>query len=307
LTLPQASAPPASATFPGANGQVAFVAFRFDGEADPPRVSRSLDVAFPNGSNRRSLRGCTSEILPRQDCSISYRSPAWSPSGRHLAFDAGPSLAVVRSDGSGFRMLPQQTVDDGEPAWSPDGGRLVFTGRSDPNGPTDLYVMDLVSGNSYRLTTGSGRSPDWSSRGRIAFVRGSRSQAGYQPGTGDVYTMGSDGSGLRRITHRRGGDPSWSPHGTKILFTRQRRFGSFHLYVVRADGRGLHQLDTADVGSPEAPSWSPDGKRVAYAGFEAGVWTQRLDGRGVRELAGAQRSAESGYDASAPAWQPLPR
>ena len=38
---------------------------------------------------------------------------------------------MLRSDGSDFRLLPQQTTNDGAPAWAPDGMRFVFTGLAE--------------------------------------------------------------------------------------------------------------------------------------------------------------------------------
>src|SRR5215218_339676 len=106
--------PTAQAAFPGANGRIAFGAGSVRDDIVPPRGSRSIDVALPNGRGRRSLRACTTVggETDRGDCSIEYRAPAWSPRGTKLAFDAGARLALMRRDGTGFRLLPQQTVDD---------------------------------------------------------------------------------------------------------------------------------------------------------------------------------------------------
>ena len=288
--------PAAQAAFPGANGRVAFAAAATRGDVVPPSMSRSLDVALPDGRGRRSLRGCVQvEGQPdRGDCSIEYRSPAWSPSGARLAFDAGARLALIRGDGTGFRLLAQRTADDGEPAWSPGGTRLVFSGARGVGGRSDLYIVDVRNGRLRRLTFRGGRSPAWSTRGRIAFVR-----------AGDIYTVRADGTGLRRITFHRGSDPAWSPHGSKLAFARQRRFGPFSLYLVRSNGRGLRRLATGGADSPEQPSWAPDGKWIAYESFDSGIWAQRLDGRGVRQVASGAVGAEYAVSASSPDWQPL--
>jgi len=303
-----ATVPAAQAAFPGANGRIAFAASAVRGDALPPSMSRSIDIALPDGRRRRSLRGCVQvEGDPdRGDCAIEYRSPAWSPSGTRLAFDAGARLALIRADGTGFRLLAQRTVDDAEPAWSPGGTRLVFSGAREAGGRPDLYIVDLRNGRLRRLTFKGGRSPAWSTRGRIAFVRGSRpKEPGYRPGAGDIYTLRADGTHLRRITFHRGSDPAWSPHGSKLTFARQRRFGPFSIYLVRSDGRGLRRLAAGGADSPEQPSWAPDGGWIAYESFDSGVWAQRLDGRGVRQVAYGAVGAEYAVSASAPDWQPL--
>jgi Tol biopolymer transport system component len=306
--LPVASA---QATFPGDNGRIAFAAFSNSGEENEiSSHSRSIDVALASGKARRSLRVCPPlDAAPgAPTCPIFYSSPAWSPKGTRLAFEADLGLAVMRSDGSGYRRLALQTSYDRQPAWSPDGTRLVFSGPPMPGMAADLFIHDLVSGDTRRLTFRGGRSPDWSSRGTIAFVRGARAaQPGLRPGAGDIYTIRPNGKGLRRITHRRGEDPSWSPDGRRIAFTRQRRFDGFQLWVVRSDGRRLRRLPTPEVGDAENPSWSPDGRWITYEGFEAGVFAQRIDGGRHRQVASSDFSSTGNYGAFDAAWQPLPR
>jgi Tol biopolymer transport system component len=298
---------PVSAAFPGANGKIAFAwAERHEDELGqrPSTAKRSIDVPRSNGPGRRSLRACM-EVDGQPDsgdCSIEYLTPAWAPSGKRLAFDAGTRLAVMRSDGTGFRLLPQVTSDDGEPAWSPDGKRLVLSGAEEVGGESDLHVLELATGRARRLTSDGGRAPAWSSRGRIAFTKGGSPS---RPGTGSVYSVRPGGADLRLLV-RRASHPAWSPRGTRLIVVRPRRTLTA-LWVVGADGRGLRRMVTPGADNPQQPCWSPDGREIAYTGFEGNLVAQRLRDRRTRPVAPGGFNAESSFGASAPDWQPRPR
>lgn len=299
--------PSAKAAFPGANGPIAFAwADRFEDELGltPSTLKLSIDVARPGGPGRRSLRACMQvDGQPDQgDCSIEYRSPAWSPHGGRLAFDAGTRLAVMRSDGTRFRLFTQHTADDSEPAWSPDGSRLVFSGRQSTGGRADLYVLELATGRVRRLTTEGGRAAAWSLRGVIAFTRGGSTN---KAGTGTVYTVRPNGGGLRRLITR-ASDPAWSPRGTRLVVVR-RGGARTRLWTLRADATRKHRMITPGADSPALPTWSPDGRQIAYTGFEGNLVAQRLSDRRVRQVAPGGFSAEHSFGAGASDWQPRPR
>ena len=151
------------------------------------------------------------------DCSIEYRSPAWSPNGRRLAFDAGRSLALMNPDGSGFRLLAPFTSSDGRAGVVAVRGRLAFTWQG------GLWLANPVSRKLRRLAR-RGSGPDWSSRNLIAFERG-----------GTCTSVKPNGRGLRRIA--RGKDPGWAASGRSLVLAR--RGG---IYTVRADGRRLRRI-----------------------------------------------------------------
>jgi TolB protein len=89
-----------------------------------------------------------------------------------------------------------------------------------------------------------------------------------------VWTMDSDGSGLRRLTAFRHGaaNPSWSPDGDRIALSSP---GS--VYVVGATGsiadeRSAFESPWQPHGAGE-PAWSPDGTTLIVVGRVAGPRT----------------------------------
>lgn len=307
-TLLLALASAAQGAFPGRNGYIAYV-YSASGstgeEGEGPTTSElSLKVGLFSGGVRFSLRSCGVIDGVPQDaaCATSYDDPAYSPTGEFLLVDAGEQIAILKGDGDDFRLLPQQTTNDGAPAWAPDGKRFVFTGIAEGQTEPDLYIYNLGRDASRRLTTTGGATPAWSSRNRIVYVAGYSEALGRLP-TGRLALINPDGSGRRGLTRKNGLAPNWSPHGTKIAFIRKGK-----LYVIDANGKGLRRVggrrfsfDADDV------TWSPNGRFLAYHSFESGIMVVDARGRRDYEFAPGQYSRGSSLDSFAPDWQPVPR
>jgi dipeptidyl aminopeptidase/acylaminoacyl peptidase len=89
---------------------------------------------------------------------------------------------------------------------------------------------------------------------------------------GDLYVLGADGTGLRRLTFQGGNDhPAWSPDGRLIVYVHTVRGPRLEaeLWLVSAEGGSPSQI-TMDGGQKFPPAWSPDGSRLAYTRFPAG-------------------------------------
>lgn len=94
--------------------------------------------------------------------------------------------------------------------------------------------------------------------GKIAFQR-----------DGKVHVMRPDGSGEHRLSLGPGNksQPSWSPSGSRLVYTCKLQGANSEICVARADGSRRRTL-TTDPASDEEPSWSPDGDSVLFTRYE---------------------------------------
>ncbi len=238
-------------------------------------------------------------------------SPQWSPDGRSIAFlrtvVTNPrggilwqELWIVPAGGGHARLLKRS---DGPTvrtvlAWRGDGRSLLYSRAVAFNRRGVLSVRPDGTKLS-RLELGA-REPAYSPDGRsIAFVVNANPAV---PVRGELFVMRADGSGVRQLTHSDGQErsPSWSPDGSRIVFTRyvpnQSRLA---VYTIRADGTGLTRLRAGTAAYTE-PSWSPDGRTIAVV-RDGDVVTMDANGANPRRIPGV---TGRGYYASSPAWSP---
>lgn len=282
----------ALATYPGANGKIAFVSDR-DGDED-------IYLMNSDGTGPVQLTN-----HPARDF-----DPTWSPDGARIAFasgrDGNDELYVMNADGSGVTRLTNNPGEpDHYPAWSPDASRLTLT--SGPGGNQEVFAMNADGTGRVNLTNApryDGRGA-WSPNGsKITFYIHRIEDDYYVP---DLYVMNPDGSGQTRITSDSvlGTESAWSPNGSRVLFDcvpGPLPGYTWELCTMNPDGSGVVWVTDNEVIDMH-PAWSPDGTKIAYASNQSGqfeIYAMNPDGSGQVAL-----TNDPAVD-TAPDWQPLP-
>jgi dipeptidyl aminopeptidase/acylaminoacyl peptidase len=234
--------------------------------------------------------------------------------------DSGRGLWLVHADGSGLHELAPGIPAVGKVSQdiSPDGTRVAF-GADDI--PAQIWQVGIEGGDPELLTTDcSGQpsectdgAPAYSSDGsRIAFVRSTEATsvlAILDLSSGEVTTLEPTRKTSSTIWLS---EPSWSPDDQQIVYhdvhrdDAQDKNVDANIFIVNADGSGLHELAVLD-GTPVGDAdWSPDGSRIVFSSCPirdfndacAAVYTARPDGTDVQLLT----PTNVGY--GAPSWTP---
>jgi Tol biopolymer transport system component len=206
--------------------------------------------------------------------------PFWKPDGQRIGFIRG-SYAVMKSESG---MMELWTVNAlGSDArreyvdslfvtkggnyrfsfcWSPDGNSIGWIRSFSPSSQV-IIVHDLKTGNERQLTDGNENidSIVWTVDGQIVF-------SSNRGGNTNLWTVPVSGGKAVQITKGAGPDIgiSVSHSGKKLLYLQQQHVG--FLWTEGIDGTSPHQISFDERGI-EQPTFSPDGKQIAFVMADA--------------------------------------
>jgi len=266
-------------------------------EGEGPESNLWIVDAHPSSTPRQVGRG----LLPQ-----------WSPDGEHLAYYApsasnrqlwvldvrtGKSRQITHlRDGiqiSQYTFFDAWWFDPLWYSWSPDGTKLAFTSLTVKEGVQSGMApaanqtapgADPKRGLPLILT--STTPYPWTMHGVFAASQGNERDPSAKVDplkAGQIFIADVNTGKIEQLT--RGNDnyfnPQWSPDGKSIVCASTEGamnwtdFKRANLYVFRVDSKAKRAVTTGD-GIKRLPSWSPDGKWIAYAGAERLSGTRQI-------------------------------
>lgn len=258
-------------------------------------LRNSVDVMTDKVRSQLWLVGSDGrEHRPLTDWKVDASSPRWSPDGKRLAYaakgDKVTQIFVRWIDGGQTARLTNLTESPGELSWAPDGQRLAFSMLVHEKRKPYIQLPEKPEG------------AEWAKPFKLYDTLVYRDDGkGYvKEGFFHLFVLPADGGTPRQITggsfhHRE--RPEWTADGKSLLFAANRRNDWEHepldndLYRASIADGAISQL-TDRRGTDASPAVSPDGKQVAFVGFDdvgrsyhqTDLYVMSLDGENRRCL-----------------------
>jgi Tol biopolymer transport system component len=295
----------------------------FDPVPVPARPGDLLDLEVRGEGGLVLFRGETRVPSSRRPFVVRTNPP---PRKRDVPLNAAfvivfsePIARNTLTPGS-VRLVSSDGVVSGQVVLEPDGLRAEFVPDRElsPNMVYNLVLMTDVTdlegepleSEDLEFTTGTAAEPAGLSK--IAFG------ACVDDERCAIYAMNADGSDVRQLTDPPAIgtlDPAWSPDGRRIAFSGMNHcvFGTpgtcfNEIFVMNADGSGITKLTDQPGAGSVLPTWSPDGRRIAFQRYTFGspgsgitavdIYAMNADGSNVVRL-----TDDPGF-ALGPSWSP---
>ncbi|WP_268408673.1 S9 family peptidase [Alteromonas sp. a30] len=234
------------------------------------------------------------ELVPVTNGLHADYSPILSPDGEKLAYistaSGKPQVHIKWLESGREAQMTHLTNSPSQLSWSPDGSQLAFSafvmGR--PNIPVNL--------------PGKPPGAKWAEPATVTQEVYYRFDgAGYLPaGTNHLFVMSADGGTPRQITSgnfNHSGHISWTKDGKNLIFSANRH--EDHEYIINNTEVFSANINTGELtqlterfGPDFEPHVSPDGKLIAYRGFDdkftnyenSQLYVMNIDGSNKRLL-----------------------
>ena len=193
---------------------------------------------------------------------------------RQVAVTGGPVAAV-----------PTPLVDAQPTGIAPDGSFLVVLPGGAGPPPKPVWELPLPTGDPFRVATQEAQDASVTRDGRLLLSR-----------LGSLYVMAKDGSNPRKLIDGISGfvgDPSISPDGRRIVFTRYPDLADPELWIANGDGSDPHLLaKSVEPGGFCCAQWTANGRYIVFetrASQRQDLWYLPMERRWLRRASQPMR------------------
>ena len=230
-------------------------------------------------------------------------SPRWSPDGTRIAYLADGQIQLRRMDSGLTATLTQLLESPRGLRWSPDGRRIAFN-MLVPYPPPRLAPPPRPPEGAEWADPPIMEDRFKNRQDGVGYL-----DFGYQ----HLFVIPAEGGTPVQVTtgdFQHSGAAAWTPDGEHLVFSSNRKpdwvhdYRNSELYIAPVAGGEIRAL-TDRNGPDHSPAVSPDGRQIAFVGYEDRTRTYQVSRLQVMDLDGSgRRAVTAGLDRSVgnPVW-----